>query len=139
MKKIHIAFILVFGLIMATKVHAFQLLPNTNTDSAKVKENSAITDPLGRATPRGTVTGLFKSIANEDFERAAEYFDFSAITEKSSDSAVVHMVQKFEVVLNKYGSISPVSIISNNPEGNINDGLRSIPVSYTHLRAHETF
>ncbi|WP_019669878.1 mechanosensitive ion channel family protein [Eudoraea adriatica] len=126
MKKIHIAFILVFSLILATKVHAVQLLPKTNTDSAKVKENSASSDPLGRTTPRGTVTGLFKSIANEDFERAVEYFDFSAITEKSSDSAVVHMVQKFEVVLNKYGSISPVSIISNNPEGNINDGLRSI-------------
>lgn len=126
MKKLHLPFILVFGLVLATKVHAVQLLPNTNADSAKVKENSTISDPLGRTTPRGTVTGLFKSIANEDFERAVEYFDFSAITEKSSDSAVAHMVQKFEIVLNKYGSISPVSIISNNPEGNINDGLRSI-------------
>ena len=126
MKKLHIALILFFGLILATKVHAVQLLPNTNTDSAEVKENNAISDPLGRTTPRGTVTGLFKSIANEDFERAAEYFDFSAITEKSSDSAEARMVQKIEVVLNKYGSVSPVSIISNDPEGNINDGLRSI-------------
>jgi len=126
MKKLHLPFILVFGLVLATKVHAVQLLPNTNTDSSKVKENGAISDPLGRTTPRGTVTGLFKSIANEDFERAVEYFDFSTITEKSSDSAVAHMVQKFEIVLNKYGSISPVSIISNNPQGNINDGLRSI-------------
>ncbi len=126
MKKLHIALILFFGLILATKVHAVQLLPNTNTDSAEVKENNAISDPLGRTTPRGTVTGLFKSIANEDFERAAEYFDFSAITEKSNDSAEARMVQKIEVVLNKYGSVSPVSIISNDPEGNINDGLRSI-------------
>jgi MscS family membrane protein len=126
MKKLLIAFILVFGLILSNKVHATQLLPNSQIDSAKVSSNNAVSDPLGRSTPRGAVTGLFKSIANEDFERAAEYFDFSAITVKSSDSVEAGLVQRFEVLLNKFGSISPVSIISNNPEGNINDGLKSV-------------
>lgn len=124
MKKPHYYFILLLSLSLTAKLHAAQLLPSTAAYNTKVKD-SANSDPLGRSNPKGTVEGFFKSITNDDFIKATKFIDFPEQIMRQRDSSRVELVQKFEVVLNKYGSILPVSIINSNPEGSDNDGLSS--------------
>jgi MscS family membrane protein len=122
MKKLALAGLLC--ILPFLSAEAVQLLPKPTVNKSQ-STDSINTDPLGRSTPRGTVSGFFKSLANEDYIRASQYINLPESFEKPNDSALVTLIQKFEVILNKNGYILPVSIINNTPEGDENDGLTS--------------
>ncbi len=132
------------------------------------------TDPLGRDTPRGTVNGLLRALAQRDFERAGMYLkpSESEIREwraaKAAEAAAVPVADREEgqaaeqqdgaeddkapavqpaagtpapdtelpvvlseraalartlqVLLDRAGSLSEFTALSNRPEGAMNDG-----------------
>ena len=98
----------------------FSQLPKNSTEM-KIGENRS--DPLGRSNPRGTVKGLFKSLVNNNYNRATKYFNLPPVLGLNSDSLSIPFVKKFEIELNRNGKILPVNIIAANSEGNLNDGL----------------
>jgi len=104
-------------------LHASQITSLFQTDSTKIGTSPADSDVLGRTTPQGAVNGFFKAIASDDYAKAANYINFSDPAISGNDSIAISYVQKFETVLNKYGNILPVSILSSSPSGSINDGL----------------
>jgi MscS family membrane protein len=102
---------------------AFQILPSTKVDTVSVNVNNI--DPLGRSNPKGTIKGLLDALANEDYLKATNYFDFSTYSSVKTDSALSETIKKIEIVLNNNSTILPVNLINDNANGNLNDGLTS--------------
>lgn len=80
------------GLMRLCRLLIFAALPVPVAFSAigQVQGEAAITDtytegvpndPLGRSTPRGMVNGLLSALSENDYSRAAEFLDVSAIDE----------------------------------------------------------
>lgn len=100
-----------------------QFFQNTAVDTTTKQETANEPDSLGRTTPRGTVNGLFKAILAQNFKRAARYIELPIGLENESDSVKNVLIKKIELTLNKKGRMSPTNLISNDPEGNLKDGL----------------
>jgi MscS family membrane protein len=103
--------------------HANQILKKTTVDTLAVNTKLEKQDPFGRSYPKGTVNGFFSAIMKQDYLLASQYIDFSEINKKGVDSVSISLVKKFEIVLNKYGSIIPKNLISDSSDGDLNDGL----------------
>ncbi len=98
-----------------------QKLPALSTskeNSAPVKQEVALDDPLWRSTPQGTLLGFIRDADREDYERAAEYLDT-----KQPPKRAQQLVKQLHTVLNQ-GLSGYLPKLSNKPEGNLEDGLR---------------
>ena len=71
-------------------------------------------DPLGRATPFGTVLGFIKAMEREDLNRAAEYLDTQQLPKQ-----VRKLAQELAAVLDA----ADLQDLSRKPEGDTEDGL----------------
>jgi MscS family membrane protein len=123
MKSVLSSIIFSLFILASGAVNAYQLTGLIQKDSTEAKQVEMPADPLGRTTPRGSVNGFFKSIAADDYVRASQFIDFSKTEVMGKDSLMISYVQKFETLLDKYGYILPVSIISDNPDGALDDKL----------------
>ena len=77
----------------------------------------ATTDPLGRSTPEGTVFGFTKSAAQGNYDQALQYLDT-----KMTGARAQKLVDGLLVILER-GSSGKVAMLSNKPEGNLEDNL----------------
>ena len=75
-------------------------------------------DPLDRRTPRGTVSGFIKSLADRNFEQAGQYLN---IKQASVDATATQMAEIFENILDRDGKILPYALISNENSGKTDD------------------
>ena len=82
-------------------------------------------DPFGRETPQGMVSGLMNALAAADYERAVKFFETDSVQGvrqwyilSGSDLA-----KRFQQVLDRAGSVITPAELSNDPNGNVNDGL----------------
>jgi MscS family membrane protein len=73
-------------------------------------------DPLGRSTPRGTVAGFLTAAHRGDSNTAAQYLESS----RGEDPA--ELATQLSVVLDQGLPANP-DLISDKPEGNLNDNL----------------
>ena len=106
--------------VFATPVHA-QLLPNDTTGNTGETAGPAWPeDSLGRRTPRGTVNGFIKAVADEDYARAAQFLNLDPALKKQNEAQLARSLQH---LLDKSGSIVPYSWISNTPDGLEGDNL----------------
>jgi MscS family membrane protein len=76
----------------------------------------ALTDPLGRDTPRGTVVGFISAATEGNVQRAALYLDA-----RSLSSQLEERVQQLLAVLNHTLSPSDLENLSREPAGNVED------------------
>lgn len=79
-------------------------------------------DPLGRETPRSTVSGLIGALAEHDYDRAAQYFDQPANSNRQRVTAAAR-ARSFQSLLDNGGSLHPYAVLSNEAIGRINDEL----------------
>ena len=77
-----------------------------------------VEDPLGRNTPRGTITGFNLAVYRNDFVSAARYMQVSATQRPNTEALARDLTE----LMDRY-FIHPVTTVSNSPEGSINDGL----------------
>jgi len=110
-------------LFWSTTTNAIQLSEIFKPDTTQNAVQKETADALKRGTPRGTVNGLLKAIAADDYKKASQYIDLSYADFSNNDSLLVDYVQKIEIVLSKNGTLLPISLINNQPDGNLNDGL----------------
>ncbi|MGB7786329.1 MAG: mechanosensitive ion channel family protein [Salinimicrobium sp.] len=75
-------------------------------------------DPLNRRTPRGTVSGFIKAVADRNFEQAGQYLNMK---DASVNASGAQMAQIFETILDRDGQILPYALISNDNEGRTDD------------------
>jgi len=82
-------------------------------------------DPFGRETPQGMVSGLMNALAAADYERAVQFFETKEVR------GVPHwyvlsgpeLARRFQEVLDRAGTVITPAELSNDPNGNVNDGL----------------
>lgn len=84
------------------------------------KEEKTPEDPLGRRSPRGTVTGFIDAMAGQNYSRAARYLELSSISDQEEREEIVQVLLR---LLDQGGDILPYSLISKNPEGRTDDNL----------------
>jgi MscS family membrane protein len=89
----------------------------------QVPAETVRSDAYGRTTPRGAIRGFFKSLAKEDYNRAAKYIDTRAFNSYNDSTAVANLIKDFENSLNKYGNILPLSVIDDTHNGYEDDGI----------------
>ncbi len=89
-------------------------------DAAKPAVPPAVKDPLGRDTPAGMVAGFVDALGEQDYTRAAEYMDLS----KDPTAWGPGLARQFQRVLDHGGYVYSRLVLSNNPLGDLNDGLK---------------
>jgi MscS family membrane protein len=93
----------------------------TNSESPVLNAVQAVTsprdqgsdDPLGRATPRGTVTGFVKAADSGDYETAAQY-----LNTKQHGELAQKLAEQLKQVLDRDASID-IGRLSRKPEGSL--------------------
>lgn len=79
-------------------------------------------DLLGRETPRSTISGLIRALAEHDYDRAAQYFDLPANSSRQR-AAAASRAREFQALLDSGGSLEPYAALSNDGPGRIGDEL----------------
>ncbi|MXO49275.1 mechanosensitive ion channel [Erythrobacter vulgaris] len=101
-------------------------------------------DPFGRETPRGSITGLLRALADGDYLRASQYFPAeeglgaeaeSEVSEDGADASTAdadaqpdldrraELARKLQIALDSGGSLLAFPLLSNGPAGVVDDGL----------------
>ena len=100
-----------------------QLLPTeTSKDTTETTKPEWPEDPLGRRTPRGTVSGFIKAVADQNYNKAAQYLNISPALQKSGEGA--ELAQSLQRLLDQKGHIFPYSWISNDSGGDSEEEMK---------------
>lgn len=83
---------------------------------------AAVPDPLKRETPRSMVSGLISALAEPDYDRAAQFFDLPADTNRQRLNAVTQ-ARNFHAMLDNGGTLTPFAGLSNEAVGKFDDDL----------------
>ncbi|PZO87878.1 MAG: mechanosensitive ion channel protein MscS, partial [Micavibrio aeruginosavorus] len=74
-------------------------------------------DSIGRSSPRGLVEGFLNAIGNENFEKAAQYLDMGAISDRQKSIKGPKLAQDLQTLLDRGGWLSPSAMLSSAREG----------------------
>ncbi len=80
-------------------------------------------DPYGRTTPAGTVAGFVGAISQGDYALAGRYLDLDRVPERRRASAGARAAEQFQDALDRAGSFAPRARLSEEPDGDLLDGL----------------
>lgn len=116
--KLNILVLLICFITIPEITHA-QLLGGK---SATEEPEKTPEDTLGRRTPQGTVNGFIKALSDQNYMRASQYLVLSRRAYRREKERV-RIAEAFERLLDKGGSISPSSMISNKETGRTDDEL----------------
>ncbi len=113
-------YFLVFALTLLS-LPALAQEQTKDTTAAEAVEPDWPIDTLGRRTPRGAVQGFIRSIARENYEKAALYLNLdSTLDQKQNGAKLAHALQR---LLDQSGEIVPYSLLSDTYEGREDDNL----------------
>ncbi|GHE31174.1 hypothetical protein GCM10017764_12820 [Sphingobacterium griseoflavum] len=104
---------------MATTAVSAQIPKPDTTSSASTPKYPA--DSLNRRTPRGAVAGFISAVAKENYARAARYLHIDRKLRKKRNAE--QLAQGLQQLLDESGSILPYALISDSPDGHIDDNL----------------
>ncbi|OOR87658.1 mechanosensitive ion channel protein MscS [Moraxella caviae] len=109
--------VLAFGAMFS--VQAASVASALTGDEAQSVQASK--DSFGRDTPRGTVQGFIRAIANHDNELAANYLDGRFLA--NTDTPNAEIVTRLKNALDAGGKLDPDLQISGAADGNLSDNL----------------
>lgn len=109
---------LLLCLAFAITVDAQLSLVQTAESPSPTPQSTPTPDPYGRATPRGTISGLVKSAHGEDPAIASRYLQLTLQQEANA----VELIHDLNALLDRYYHL-PLTAISDSPDGAIDDGL----------------
>lgn len=95
-----------------------QVFPDTTAQAEKTPVREFPEDTLNRRTPRGTVNGFLRAVAEEDLSTASKYLNLENVEEDGE--SLVRVLQR---LLDRGGQIMPYSWIKDDPEGRVDDDL----------------
>jgi MscS family membrane protein len=79
-------------------------------------------DPLGRATPRGAMSGYLDASGSGDYTRAAEYLDLRRLRIDTRAQEGPALARELRIVLDQVLAVDP-DTLSDQPDGNPHDAL----------------
>lgn len=80
-------------------------------------------DPLNRRTPQGLVVGLLEALADEDYQRAAQYLDLSVLPASRREARGPLLARQLQGILDRGGVVASHRQLSDAPEGRLDDEL----------------
>lgn len=84
---------------------------------------AVLADTYGRETPRSAVTGLVKALGEQDYARAANYFELAPPKTPRAAAAASDLARRLQAALDSGGSLLPFAVLSNEATGRIDDTL----------------
>lgn len=116
MKKL---ILLVFVVFVSWSALDAQSLPNLLQGTSPGQEPAATaTDPLGRATPSGTVVGFLQAAQAGNYKNAADYLQMSAARRQSQGP---ELARKLKVLMDR-AFVGSLRSLSTRPEGSPDHG-----------------
>jgi MscS family membrane protein len=118
------ALVLVLSLAWTAPTFAQKSLSQIIPGAEPPKETApapVFTDPLGRATPNGTLFGLLQAVQSGKLEIAAQYLQLSA---SKRQTVGPELASQLKLVLDR-GFVGSLKAVSTNPEGTAQPGLPS--------------
>lgn len=97
-----------------------QLIPGQQSQETTEETEEYPEDPFGRRTPRGTVNGYIRAMAERDYDRASQYLNLHDTQGEGEGERLAQVLQR---LLDRGGNILPYSWISDDPEGRTDDNL----------------
>lgn len=88
------------------------------TKGPQTSPPAEITDPLGRHTPRGTITGFTEAVHRKDFVAAAAYMQLTERQRPNAESLATTLT----TLIDRYFT-HPIASLSASPAGSPTDGL----------------
>ncbi|WP_246205048.1 mechanosensitive ion channel family protein [Altericroceibacterium indicum] len=86
-------------------------------------EKSKPADLYGRGTPRTAVTELLGALAARDYDRAGYYMDLGQGADAKPPAKAADLGKRLQIELDNSGSLMPFAALSNDPNGQTDDGL----------------
>lgn len=108
---------LILALSISTAAQSIKVA-NKPAPSPATNLTPAIVDPLGRSTPRGTITAFIRAAHRDDYVSAARFMQLSA----KQRPHVEVLVQDLKELMDRYFG-QPITAISDLPSGELDDGL----------------
>lgn len=107
---------------------AFAVWPAAQSRAAAPEDTAEMaapaSDPFGRDTPRGTVTGLIDALAAQDYTRAGAFFDLpDAEGSAEAENRAAELARQLQAVLDRGGTLDAFVALSNEATGRLDDGL----------------
>ena len=75
-------------------------------------------DPLGRSTPRDTLTSFIRAVERDDLASAAQYLQVTEMQRRNSDS----LARDLKALIDRYFS-QALTTVDDSPSGTVGDGL----------------
>ena len=116
-------------LVLALAFPAAAQTSSSQTTQTLTAAAEQVADPLGRNTPRGTITGFNLAVHRNDFVSAARYMQVSAEQRASTEALARDLTE----LMDRYYT-QLVTAVSALPEGALNDGLPPIVSGSDHSR-----
>ncbi len=109
--KLSVRLLLLLSL-MGTPLLAQSVLNTLSSGVTNAQATAKNTDPLGRNTPRGTLTGFMEATQKGDNERAAEYLQ---LPRQETEIDITRVVQDLKILLD-HAYVGRLASVSDNPE-----------------------
>lgn len=107
--------------LLSINIPSFGQITLNDTTRSEVAPPKWADDSLGRRSPRGTVQGFIRAVADENYQRAALYLHMDRSLRRKGNGE--KLAQALQQLLDKYGSVTPSALISNQPDGQQDDKL----------------
>jgi len=104
-------------LLLALSRAAIAQLPGAEAPKPAAQQPQ-VEDPLGRGTPRGTITGFTEAVHRNDFATAIRYLQLNDAQRLNADT----LARKLSQLMDRYYG-EPVQSIDASPTGALDDGL----------------
>jgi MscS family membrane protein len=111
-----VLFLLVVSEFAAAQLPGLPTKPPAPAPVAATQEQ--FSDPLGRSTPRGTISGFVKAADHNDFVTAVQYLQAPGKPLHETET----LARDLKQLMNRYFS-RPLALINDSPDGEVQDGL----------------
>ena len=93
-------------------------IPGVASSPPAAPQQEQPTDPLGRTTPRGTISAFIRAVDRDDMVGAARYMQVTESQRRNTET----LARDLKDLMDRFFS-EPITSISDSPDGALDDGL----------------
>ncbi|MEM9733722.1 MAG: mechanosensitive ion channel family protein [Pseudomonadota bacterium] len=118
LRRFALAAVALFALgLLPSSISVAQLAPATPAPAAATTPE----DEFGRGTPRSSVEGYLRAISNDNYDRAAQFFDMSDTQPEDRRFRSQLRARQLKQLLDRDGYFLETTSLSNSPDGKSGD------------------
>jgi MscS family membrane protein len=93
-------------------------IPGVVSSPSAASQQEQPADPLGRTTPRGTISSFIRAVGRDDMVGAARYLQVAESQRRNTET----LARDLKDLMDRYFS-EPITSISDSPDGALDDGV----------------